>query len=127
MIVSFGLLVNTFLARFLPRLEGIIFIVFTLAFISFMVVLWVLAPRLTAGKGAKFRQSLDSRLMIRAAEVFGTITKGSGWSSLGLSLMSGQSAIMFLIVGELLMHCGCPDFIADVGRHSRLGRNGTHV
>ena len=35
-----------------------------------------------------------------AAEVFGTITKGEGWSSLGLSLLVSQGAIMFLIVGK---------------------------
>ena len=35
-----------------------------------------------------------------AAEVFQTIHQGSGWSDLGLSLLVGQSAIMFLIVGR---------------------------
>ena len=81
MVATFAAFVNTVLARFLPRLEGIVFVLFTLAFMATLIVLWVLAPRLTA------------------AEVFGTITKGAGWSSVGLSLLVSQSAIMFLIVG----------------------------
>ena len=40
----------------------------------------------------------------KLAEVFGTFTKGEGWSSLGLSLLVSQSAIMFLIVGEFQAH-----------------------
>jgi len=50
MIVTVGVLTNTFAARWLPRLEGIIFIVFVLAFLAFMIVLWVLPPRLSAGE-----------------------------------------------------------------------------
>ncbi|KAF2718641.1 amino acid transporter [Polychaeton citri CBS 116435] len=82
MIASAGVLVNTVLARYLPRLEGIMFIIFTMAFMAFMVVLWVLAPRLTT------------------TEVFQTIQKGSGWGTLGLSLLASQSAVMFLLVGS---------------------------
>lgn len=48
MIITVGVLINTVLARWLPRLEGIIFILFVLAFLTVMVVLWVLAPRLTS-------------------------------------------------------------------------------
>jgi hypothetical protein len=40
--------------------------------------------------------------MISAAEVFSDFTSSSGWGSLGLTLLTGQSAIMFLIVGTLL-------------------------
>ena len=50
MIASVGLLVNSVLARFLPRLEGVMFLFFTIAFMAFLVVLWVLAPRLTTSK-----------------------------------------------------------------------------
>ena len=39
-------------------------------------------------------------LMTSAAQVFGTITKGAGWDSLGMSLLASQSPIMFLIVGK---------------------------
>ncbi|KAK5170950.1 uncharacterized protein LTR77_004094 [Saxophila tyrrhenica] len=82
MVATFALLVNTLLARHLPRLEGIVFVFFILAFMATLVVLWVLAPRLTA------------------AEVFTTFTKGEGWDSLGISLLVSQGAIMFLIVGS---------------------------
>ena len=50
MVATFALFVNTFLARHLPRLEGIVFVLFILAFMVTMVVLWVLAPRLTASE-----------------------------------------------------------------------------
>lgn len=99
MVASFALFVNTVLARYLPRLEGVVFVLFIIAFMATLVVLWVLAPRLSAG-GKRDAHGDDSSLIVRAAEVFGTITKGEGWSSLGLSLLVSQSAIMFLIVGE---------------------------
>ena len=50
MVATFALLVNTLLARSLPRLEGVVFVLFTLAFMATMVVVWVLAPRLSAGE-----------------------------------------------------------------------------
>ena len=50
MVATFALAVNTLLARHLPRLEGVVFVLFVLAFMATMVVLWVLAPRLTAGE-----------------------------------------------------------------------------
>ena len=50
MVATFALFVNTFLARHLPRLEGIVFVLFILAFMATLVVLWVLGPRLTAGE-----------------------------------------------------------------------------
>lgn len=81
MIATFALVANTLLARHLPRLEGPVFVLFVLAFIAVLAVLWTVAPQLTAD------------------EVFGTITKGPGWDSLGLSLLVSQGAIMFLIVG----------------------------
>jgi choline transport protein len=82
MVATFALAANTLLARYLPRLEGPVFVLFFLAFIAVLAVLWTIAPQLTA------------------AEVFGTITKGPGWDSLGLSLLVSQGAIMFLIVGQ---------------------------
>ena len=50
MVATFALTVNSLLARFLPRLEGVVFVLFVLAFMATLVVLWVLAPRLTAGE-----------------------------------------------------------------------------
>lgn len=49
MVATFALIVNSTLARFLPRLEGIVFVLFTLTFMATLVVVWVLAPTLTAG------------------------------------------------------------------------------
>ena len=70
-------------ARHLPKLEGVIIIVFCLAFAVFLVVFWVLAPHLTAAK------------------VFQTFETGNGWSSLGLAMLSSQSNILFVLLGEL--------------------------
>jgi hypothetical protein len=39
------------------------------------------------------------------AEVWTTVQAGGGWSSLGLSLFSAQSAIMFLIDGKYTGWC----------------------
>ncbi|KAK5119439.1 hypothetical protein LTR85_007539 [Meristemomyces frigidus] len=52
MIITLGVLINTVLARWLPWLEGMIFVLFALVFLAQVVVLWVLAPRLTAGQSA---------------------------------------------------------------------------
>ena len=53
MIATFALAANSLLARHLPRLEGVVFVFFVVAFIVTVVVLWVLAPRLTAGECAE--------------------------------------------------------------------------
>lgn len=50
MVASFALFVNTLLARHLPRLEGIVFLLFVVAFVATLVVLWAVAPRLSAGE-----------------------------------------------------------------------------
>lgn len=44
MIASFAFFVNTVLARHLPRLEGVVFVLFVMAFVATIVVLWVVAP-----------------------------------------------------------------------------------
>ena len=67
----------------MPRLEGVVIIFFCLAFLVFLVVMWVLPPHLTA------------------AEVFQTFEAGDGWSSLGLAMLSSQSNILFVLLGEL--------------------------
>jgi hypothetical protein len=40
MLITVGILVNTVLARWLPRLEGLIFIIFIVTFLAVEVVLW---------------------------------------------------------------------------------------
>ena len=82
MIASVGLAVNSVLARHLPKLEGVVFVMFTIFFIVILAVLWVLSPRLTA------------------SEVFQTFDKGGGWPTLGISMLAGQSNLMFVIIGK---------------------------
>lgn len=57
-LTTLGLLVNTYLSRLLPKLEGIALIVTLTGFGSIIIVLWVLGS--------------DTRLS--ASEVFGTFT-----------------------------------------------------
>lgn len=73
---------NCFLAKSLPKIEGLVLVFMALAFVVVQIVLWALAPRLTA------------------QEVFGTFTNDAGWSSLGLSMMSGNSLMANLLIGE---------------------------
>ena len=53
MVATFALAVNTLLARYLPRLEGFVFVLFILAFMATLVVLWSLAPLLSACEWTK--------------------------------------------------------------------------
>ena len=53
LVASFGVFVNTAFGRFLPRLEGAFFVVWSMCFIAFLTVLWAIAPRLTAGEWCK--------------------------------------------------------------------------
>lgn len=80
-IATSGLLVNSLLARYLPMLEGFVFVLFSISFLVFIVVLWTLPPHLTA------------------AEVFQTFEASTGWG-LGLSMLTSQSNLLFLIIGS---------------------------
>lgn len=77
-------LINTFLSRALPRLEGIAFVLFVAGFVSIIVVMWVLS----AGDE------------LTTDEVFDTFTNEGGWSSLGLAMMAGQILMVWTLTGE---------------------------
>lgn len=81
-VASISALLNSTLARYLPKLEGLVLIFMGLSFAAIMIVLWVLAPKLTA------------------SEVFSTFSNDAGWSSLGLSMMAGQSLLANLLIGR---------------------------
>ncbi len=84
-ITSFAILFNTFLAKKLPMVEGLILIIHIVGLFAIVIPLWVLAPRNTA------------------KAVFTEFSNGGGWSSTGTSVMVGLSTS---IVSMLGFDCG---------------------
>lgn len=78
---SFSVFFNTFLAKKLPLVEGIVLIVHIFGFFAVVVTLWVLGPRGDA------------------AQVFTTFTNLGGWDSTGLSALVGILAVMIPLLG----------------------------
>jgi amino acid transporter len=68
-------LFNTFLAKKLPMVEGIILVVYVVGFVAIIIPLWVLAPRASAH------------------DVFTQFSNAGGWSSVGTAVMVGLSGI----------------------------------
>jgi hypothetical protein len=64
---------NTFLAKKLPIVEGIILVIYVVDFSAIIIPLWVLAPR------------------ANAHDIFIQFTYAGGWSSTGTSFMVGLS------------------------------------
>jgi choline transport protein len=67
-----GTLMNTYGAKHLPVLEGIVLIVHIFGFFCIIIPLWVLAPKAPA------------------SEVFGTFENFGGWSSVGAACFVGS-------------------------------------
>jgi choline transport protein len=67
-----GTLMNTYGAKRLPVLEGIVLIVHIFGFFCIIIPLWVLAPKAPA------------------SEVFGTFENFGGWSSIGAACFVGS-------------------------------------
>lgn len=99
---------NTFLARHLPLVEGLILVVHVGAFIAVMTVLWVLGPRDTP------------------ANVFGQFSY-NGWSSQGVSMLTGISAGIAPLVGaDGAVHMSEGKSTRTVPIHSTRSRPVTH-
>jgi choline transport protein len=67
-----GTLMNTYGAKHLPVLEGIVLVVTIFGFFCIIIPLWVLAPKAPA------------------SEVFGTFDNFGGWSSIGAACFVGS-------------------------------------
>ncbi|PQE17187.1 choline transport protein [Rutstroemia sp. NJR-2017a WRK4] len=80
-LLTFALLVNTWLARLLPRFESLVLVIHIAGFFCILVPLAYLAPH------------------ISAHEVFAIFNDGGDWSSQGLSFMIGLSTSMFGFIG----------------------------
>ncbi|KAK6366330.1 uncharacterized protein PV06_00806 [Exophiala oligosperma] len=80
-ITAFSILFNTFLAKRLPLVEGLVLILHILGFFGVLIPLWVLAPR----------NSADA--------VFENFVNSGGWSSTGLSVMVGMLTTVYGMLG----------------------------
>lgn len=80
-ITAFSILFNTFLAKRLPMVEGLVLIIHILGFFGVLIPLWVLAPR----------NSSDV--------VFKEFTNFGGWNSTGLSVMVGMLTTVYGMLG----------------------------
>ena len=80
---------NTYLARHLPLLEGLILLMHVLGFFAVLIPLWVLAP------------------INPASKVFGSFYNGAGWPSIGTACIVGQLAPIFSFLGpDAAVHMG---------------------
>lgn len=80
-IVSFSQLFNTFFARKLPLVEGIVLVLHVFGFFAILIPLWVLGERGDA------------------KEVFTTFSDGGGWGNQGLSCLIGMLSPIFSFIG----------------------------
>ncbi len=80
-ITAFCIVFNTFLAKKLPMVEGLILIIHVIGFFAVLVPLWLLAPRADPG------------------EVFTEFINLGGWSTNGLSFMVGLLAPVYTLIG----------------------------
>ena len=80
-ITAFCIVFNTFLAKRLPMVEGMVLIVHVLGFFAVLIPLWVLAPR------------ADPR------DVFTAFLNLGGWPTDGLSFMVGLLAPVYTLIG----------------------------
>ncbi len=80
-ITAFCIIFNTFLAKKLPMVEGMVLIIHVIGFFAVLIPLWLLAPR---GDPAK---------------VFTEFVNVGGWSTDGLSFMVGLLAPVYTLIG----------------------------
>ena len=80
-VATFSVFFNTFLAKKLPLVEGIVLIVHVFGFFAVIITLWVLGPRGDAH------------------DVFTTFNNYGGWPNFGTSALVGILAVMIPLLG----------------------------
>lgn len=80
-VVAFIVFINTFLARWLPKIEGLILCLHILGFFSILVPLVYLAPH------------------GNVSDVFATFINGGGWATDGTSFFVGLITSVFSFLG----------------------------
>ena len=83
-VIAFIVFINTYLARWLPKIEGMILCVHILGFFAILIPLVYLAPHGSA------------------KDVFATFINGGGWSSNGLSFFVGLITSVFSFLGNIV-------------------------
>lgn len=83
-VIAFIVFINTYLARWLPKIEGMILCVHILGFFAILIPLVYLAPHGSA------------------KDVFATFINGGGWSSNGLSFFVGLITSVFSFLGNII-------------------------
>lgn len=71
-IAALGTVMNTFGAKRLPLLEGLVFILHVVGWFATIIPLWVLAPKATS------------------SQVFSTFSNNGGWASIGAACYIGS-------------------------------------
>jgi amino acid transporter len=80
-ITSFTVFFNTFLAKRLPLVEGLVLVLHIVGLFAIMIPLWILAPR------------NNSRA------VFTEFTNNGGWATTGTSFMIGLQPLVVSVLG----------------------------
>jgi amino acid transporter len=80
-VTAFCIIFNTFLAKRLPMVEGLVLIIHILGFFAVLIPLWVLAPRASA------------------SDVFTTFLNLGGWSTTGLAFFVGLLSPVYTLIG----------------------------
>jgi amino acid transporter len=94
-IAAVGTLVNTYGAKFLPPLEGIILGLHLFGFVAVLVPIWVMSPGQTP-----------------SSEVWTVFGNEGGWSSIGLACLVGQLTPIFSWTG--------PDAATHMGKRANI-------
>jgi amino acid transporter len=81
-VAGFSMLFNTFLAKKLPLVEGIMLVIHVCGFFAIILPLWILGPR------------------ANASDVFTTFTNGGGWNSVGTSTLVGMLTTVIALTGS---------------------------
>ncbi|MCJ1396698.1 hypothetical protein MMC18_009590 [Xylographa bjoerkii] len=81
-ITVFTIIFNSFLAKKLPMIEGIVLIIHLLGFFAVLIALWVLSPRNDP------------------TAVFTQFSNGGGWSTTGTSVMVGLLSPVYALIGS---------------------------
>jgi choline transport protein len=86
-----SILFNTFLAKKLPLIEGLILILHVFGFFAVLIPLWIFAPRTPA------------------SVVFTQFSDGGNWGSIGLACLVGMTGPVYSLVGpDSAVHMGMP-------------------
>lgn len=81
-IILFSLMVNTYLARQLPKIEALVLVLHVFGFFCVLIPLVYLGPHESA------------------RDIFAHFTNSGGWSRDGLSFFIGLSTSMFAFIGQ---------------------------